>query len=59
VLVNDTILAMRISNGAGLVLLFIGGFRLAQYAQLNTWVTAATYTLIGLTMVALTIALGG
>jgi hypothetical protein len=58
-IVSDTVLAMRISNGVALALLFIGGFRLAQYARLRTWITAAIYTLIGLVMVALTMALGG
>jgi hypothetical protein len=58
-LVGDPLLGMRISNGVALILLFIGGFRLAQYASLRTWVTATIYTLIGLIMVSLTMALGG
>jgi VIT1/CCC1 family predicted Fe2+/Mn2+ transporter len=58
-LVNDAMLGMRISNGVALTLLFIGGFRLAHYASLQPWVTAVVYTLIGLVMVSLTMALGG
>lgn len=57
--VSDTMLGMRLSNGVALVLLFIGGFRLAQYASLRPMVTAIVYTFIGLAMVSLTMALGG
>jgi uncharacterized membrane protein len=57
--VEDTMTAMRISNGVALFLLFIGGFKLAQYAELPPWITAALYTLVGLVMVSLTMALGG
>jgi len=57
--VNDTMLGMRISNGVALTLLFIGGFRLAHYASLRRLVTAVLYTLIGVAMVSLTMALGG
>jgi len=51
--------AMRTSNGVALFLLFIGGFLLAKYAGFRTGITAMLYTLIGVALVALTIALGG
>lgn len=51
--------AMRVSNGVALLLLFIGGFLLAKYAGFRPGITAIVYTLIGVALVALTMALGG
>lgn len=51
--------AMRASNGVALLLLFIGGFLLAGYAGFRPVITAIVYTLIGVLLVALTMALGG
>jgi hypothetical protein len=51
--------AMRVSNGVALLLLFVGGFRLARYAGFRPMLTALAYTLIGVLLVALTMALGG
>lgn len=51
--------AMRASNGVALLLLFTGGFVLAGYAGFRRGVTAVLYTLIGVALVALTMALGG
>ena len=52
-------MAMRVSNGVALLLLFLGGYRLARYAGFRPWLTAITYTLIGVTLVSVTMALGG
>jgi hypothetical protein len=52
-------IAMRVSNGVALLLLFIGGFALAKYAGFRPGLTAIVYTLIGVTLVAITMALGG
>ena len=51
--------AMRVSNGVALLLLFIGGFLLARYAGFRPGIMAMLYTLIGVALVALTMALGG
>jgi hypothetical protein len=51
--------AMRVSNGVALLLLFIGGFMLAGYAGFRRGLTAIAYVLIGVLLVALTVALGG
>lgn len=51
--------AMRASNGVALLLLFIGGFMLAGYAGFKRGLTAVAYMLIGVLLVALTMALGG
>ena len=56
---DDLEVAMRTSNGIALLLLFIGGFLLATYAGFRKGITAILYTLIGVALVALTMALGG
>jgi VIT1/CCC1 family predicted Fe2+/Mn2+ transporter len=57
--IDDLGVAMRVSNGVALLLLFIGGFVLARYAGFRPGITAILYTLIGVALVALTMALGG
>jgi len=56
---DDLEVAMRTSNGIALLLLFIGGFLLGKYAGFRKGITAILYTLIGVALVALTMALGG
>jgi len=51
--------ALRASNGVALALLFMGGYMLAAYAGFRRLVTAAIYVIIGVFLVAVTIALGG
>lgn len=58
-IIENLEIAMRTSNGVALLLLFIGGFMLAGYAGFRRGLTAVTYTLIGVLLVALTMALGG
>ncbi|HWA35574.1 MAG TPA: hypothetical protein VG737_15640 [Cyclobacteriaceae bacterium] len=52
-------IAMRASNGVALGLLFLGGWLLAEYAGFRRFATALVYGLIGVLLVALTMALGG
>jgi len=56
---DELSVAMRASNGVALILLFIGGFLLAGYAGFRRGITAIAYMLIGVLLVALTMALGG
>lgn len=58
-IIDDLALAMRVSNGVALLLLFIGGYLLANYAGFRKGVTALAYTLIGVLLVTITMALGG
>jgi hypothetical protein len=51
--------ALRASNGIALLMLFIGGWLVAAYAGFRRIGTAAIYTLIGVLLVAMTMALGG
>lgn len=57
--IDEIALAIRVSNGIALLLLFIGGFLLAGYAGFRRIATASIYTIIGVLLVAITIALGG
>ena len=57
--VKDVSLALRVSNGIAIVLLFAGGFSLARYSGLRPVRTALTYTAVGVLLVLMTMALGG
>ena len=52
-------LAMRVSNAIAVVLLFAGGLVLARHAGLRPWRTAFSMVAVGVTLVAITIVLGG
>jgi hypothetical protein len=57
--IQNVALAIRVSNGTALLLLIIGGFSLARYSGLNPYITALAYAMIGVFLVAMTMALGG
>ena len=57
--VKEIALALRVSNGVALFMLFIGGYLLAGYAGFKRLFTALAYAAIGIALVSLTIALGG
>jgi len=57
--ITDVALAMRVSNGIALVMLFAGGFALARYSGLRPVLTGLSYTAIGILLVLMTMALGG
>ena len=57
--VRDTQLALRLSNGLTVALLFVVGFRWARYIDLNPWLAGFTLTTLGVLLVGLAIALGG
>jgi hypothetical protein len=57
--IRNVAMAMRISNGIALLLLFAGGFSLARYSGLRPCVTALAYAAIGVILVAMTMVLGG
>lgn len=58
-LIEDVGTALRTSNGVALLMLFIGGYKLAGYAGFRPIVSALIYTFIGLLLIVFTIALGG
>ena len=59
IVIQDPLRALRVSNAVALVLLFVGGWRLARYAGFRPLVTAAAMVGLGVALVAVTIALGG
>lgn len=58
-LINDPWLAMRVSNGVALSLLFLAGYTLGRYAQHRPWRMGIGVMLVGWVLVGITIALGG
>lgn len=58
-IMTDAGIALRISNGIALLMLFVGGYFLAGYAGFRKFLTAISYMAIGVLLVALTMALGG
>lgn len=56
---DDVALALRVSNGVAIVLMFTAGYILARYSGLRPFMTAIIYTVLGLILVAITMALGG
>jgi hypothetical protein len=59
IFMNDVETSKRTSNGIALLLLFIAGYKLAEYAAFRRLLTAFIYTGIGVLLVALTMTLGG
>lgn len=58
-ILQEISIAMRASNGIALLMLFIGGYILAGYAGFKKILTAVVYSVIGVLLVAITMALGG
>jgi hypothetical protein len=56
---KDAMLALRVSNAIAIVLLFVGGWKLAVYSGFRPWRTGLVMVAIGVALVGLTIALGG
>src|SRR5262245_4515801 len=58
-LFNNVFLALRTSNLVAIVLLFVNGYVLARHSGYHPFRTGLTMVLLGLVLVAITIALGG
>jgi VIT1/CCC1 family predicted Fe2+/Mn2+ transporter len=56
---QDALLALRISNGIAIVMMFMCGFKLGSYAGRNAWLMGLAMAFLGALLVAITIALGG
>jgi hypothetical protein len=59
IFIHEAHLAMRISNGIAIVMLFAAGNMLARHANLSRIRTGLSMVAIGVALVAVTIALGG
>jgi VIT family len=58
-LIKDAGFALRISNGVAVLMLFLTGYALGHHAGYHPWKMGVWMALVGSTLVALTIALGG
>lgn len=58
-LIHDPKLALRASNGIAILMLFFAGYRLGQCSGRRRWLTGLVMVLIGVSLVGITIALGG
>lgn len=58
-LIDDRLLALRVSNGVLVALLFVIGFAWARTSNANPWLFGSAFLLAGITMVLTAIALGG
>ena len=56
---HDARLALRVSNAIAIVMLFLCGFRLGQYAGRPAWLMGIVMAILGAALVGITIALGG
>lgn len=59
VFLNDARLALRVSNGVAIALLFICGHALGSHAGRNRWLTGLLMVLLGGGLVSIAIVLGG
>jgi len=57
--IDEVRLALRVSNGTAIILMFICGWMLAKYASYKKWMMGFAMILIGVILVAITIAMGG
>jgi VIT1/CCC1 family predicted Fe2+/Mn2+ transporter len=58
-LIQDTMLALRVSNLVAIVMMFFCGWAVAKYVGFSKWKMSIAMILIGTILVVITIALGG
>ncbi|MEW5738711.1 MAG: hypothetical protein AB1938_07275 [Myxococcota bacterium] len=57
--IADVYVAMRVSNGIALVMLFVLGFMVGRYSGMRPWLSGGVLLLLGIALVGAVIALGG
>ena len=57
--IGEPRLALRVSNGVAVALLFLSGYAFGQRAGLHPWASGLAMVVVGILLVGLTIALGG
>src|SRR6185312_10168735 len=58
-LLDDSNLALRVSNTVLILLLFLGGYRWGHYTDAQPWLVGLTVMVLGIAMVLVAVALGG
>lgn len=59
IFMRDVALALRLSNGIAIVILYVSGSRLGHYMGVRPWLLGTSMVFLGAALVALAIALGG
>jgi VIT1/CCC1 family predicted Fe2+/Mn2+ transporter len=59
IFMQDVALAMRVSNGIAVVMLFLTGYAFGRCSEYRPWLTGLAMVVLGCVLVAVTIALGG
>jgi hypothetical protein len=59
IFIGDTQIALRVSNLIAIFMMFLCGWSVAKYVGFNKWKMSIAMILIGVVLVAITIALGG
>jgi hypothetical protein len=59
IFLNNTAFALRASNGVALFILFFGGYSIAKYSGFHPFWTGTILMILGIILVAITMALGG
>jgi len=59
IFIKDTSVALRTSNLVAIVMMFVCGWSVARYVGSNKWIMSMAMVIIGIILVAVTIALGG
>jgi hypothetical protein len=57
--IEDSIIALRTSNGVGIILMFMCGWSVAKYVGFNKWVGSMAMAVLGTLLALVTIVLGG
>jgi VIT1/CCC1 family predicted Fe2+/Mn2+ transporter len=58
-LVRDPYLALRVSNGVAIAMLFLCGYATGRLTRYHPWATGLVMVLLGSGLVSMTMALGG
>lgn len=59
IFISNGWMALRISNGIAVILLFLAGYSFGRFADTHPWLTGLVMTVIGIAIVGLAIVLGG
>ena len=59
IFIRDAGIALRVSNGVAILMMFLCGWSVARYVGFSKWKMGAAMIVLGFMMVAITIALGG
>jgi VIT1/CCC1 family predicted Fe2+/Mn2+ transporter len=59
IFISNALLALRISNGIALVLLFVAGYSFGRFSSGNPWRAGLVMVIFGVAIVAVAIRLGG